>query len=63
MDEQGFLLVQALKVKVICCRGQKNPCYTKDGKYEMVTVIECIAADGSVVPPMNIYKGGKNLLG
>ena len=29
----------------------------------MVTVIECIAADGRVIPPMYIYKGGKHLLG
>jgi hypothetical protein len=25
MDEKGFLLGQALKVKVICRRGRKNP--------------------------------------
>jgi len=28
----------------------------------MVTVTECIAADGRVIPPMYIYKGGKYLL-
>jgi hypothetical protein len=63
MDEQGFLLGQTLKVKVICCRGRKNPRYTQDGNCEMVKVIECIAADGSVIPPMYIHKGGKHLLG
>ena len=63
MDEKGFLLGQALKVKVICRRGRKNPRYTQDGNREMVTVIECISADGRVIPPMYIYKGGKHLLG
>jgi len=63
MDEKGFLHCQALKVKVICRRGRKNPCYTLDGNREMVTVIECIAADGRVIPPIYIYKGGKHLPG
>jgi hypothetical protein len=63
MDEKGFLLGQALKVKVICHRGRKNPRYTQDGNREMVTVIECISADGRVIPPMYIYKGSRHLLG
>jgi hypothetical protein len=29
----------------------------------MVTVIECIAVDDSIIPPMYIYNGGKHLLG
>jgi len=63
MDQKGFLLDQALKVKVICRRGEKNRRYTQDGNREVVTVIECIAADGRLIPPMYIYKGGKHLLG
>ena len=63
MDENGFLLGQALKVNVICCVGEKNCHYTQDGNHDMVTVIECIAADGRDIPPMYIYKGGKHLLG
>jgi len=63
MDEKGFLLGQAFKVKVICRRGIKNRNYTQYGNCKMVTVIECIAADGRVIPPMYIYKGGKHLLG
>ena len=54
MDEKGFVLGQALKVKVICRKGRRNPRY---GNREMVTVIECVSADGSVLPPMYIYKG------
>jgi len=63
MNEKGCLLGQALKVKVICRTGRQNPCYTQDVNHEMVTVIECIAADGRVIPPMYIYKEGKHLLG
>jgi len=61
MDEKGFQLSQALKVKDIYRQGRKNPCYSKDGQCTMVTVIDCIAADGRVIPPMYIYNGGKHL--
>ena len=63
MDEKGFMLGQALKVKVICRRGRRNPRYSQDRNREMVTVIECISAAGTVIPPMYIYKGGKHVLG
>jgi hypothetical protein len=55
MDEKGFMLGQALKVKVIWHRGQKNHHYSQDGNREMVTVIECMSAAGTVIPLMNIY--------
>jgi len=57
------MLGQSVKVKVIVRRGRKNPRYTQDGKREMVTMIECVSADGRVLPPMFIYKGTKHLLG
>lgn len=63
MDEKGFMLGQALKVKVICRKGRKNPLYTQDGNREMVTVIEAISGDGRVLPPMYVYKGAKHLMG
>jgi hypothetical protein len=63
MDDNGFVLSQDLNVKVICHRSQKNPCYTQDGNLKTVIVIECIAADGRVILPIYIYKGGKHLLG
>jgi hypothetical protein len=31
MNEKGFMLGQALKVKVICSRCQRNPRYIQDG--------------------------------
>jgi hypothetical protein len=63
MDEKGFVLGQALKCKVIVRAGRKNPRYVQDGNREMVTVIECVSADGRVLPPMYIYKGSAHLLG
>jgi len=62
MHEKGFLLGQAPKVNAICHRGGVNPLYTPDGNLKMVTVIECIAADGRVIPSMYIYKGSRHLL-
>jgi hypothetical protein len=62
MDEKGFMFGQDLKVKVICRRGQKNPNYSQDGNWDMVTVIECISAPGKVILPMYIYKGAKHIL-
>jgi uncharacterized protein (UPF0179 family) len=63
MDEKDFLLGQAVKEKVICRKGQKNPCYIQDGNRKTVTVIESIATDGRVIPPTYIYKGSRHLLG
>jgi len=63
MDEKGFPLGHALKVTVICHGGQQNPHYTQDGNRELVTVIECISADGRVIPPVYIYKGSRHRLG
>ena len=63
MDEKGFLLGIALKVKVICQRNRRNPRYTQDGNREIVTVIECVSAAGKVLPPMYIYRGSAHLMG
>jgi hypothetical protein len=63
LDEDGFLLGQALKEMVILCRGRKILRYTQNGDPTMVLVIKCIAADGQGIPPMYIYQGGQHLLG
>jgi hypothetical protein len=63
MDEKGFILGKALKIKVIARRGRRNPRYTQDGTREMVTVVECVGADGCVLPPLYIYKGGSHTMG
>jgi len=58
-----FLLGQIHKVKVMCRRGRMNTHYTQDGNHEMVTVLACIAADGRVIPPSDIYKGSRHQIG
>ena len=63
MDEMGLLPGLALKVRVICRRGRRNPWYTQDGNREMVTVVECVSAAGRILPPMHIYKGSAHLMG
>jgi hypothetical protein len=63
MDEKGFMLGQTMKVRVICHRGRRNPCYMKDGNWEMVTVNECISAAGTVIPLMYVYMGRKHIIG
>jgi len=63
MYAKRFLLGQALKVKVICRKEYKNPRYSQDGNREMLTVIECVSADGRVIPPMYIYKGTMHWMG
>ena len=62
MDEKGFLLGVALKVKVICQRNRKNPRYSQDGNRDIVTAIKCVSAAGKVLPPMYIYKGSAHLM-
>lgn len=57
MDEKGFMMGQAAKVKVICKAGRKNPRLTHSGNRTWVTVIEAISAVGVVIPPMIINQG------
>ena len=63
MDEKGFLLGIANKVKVICRRGRKNPRYTCDGSRELITVLECVSAKGGLLPPMIVTKGAHHYAG
>jgi hypothetical protein len=63
MEGKGFMIDEALKVKVISCGGQTNHRYIQDGNLEIVAVIECISADGTVIPPKYIFKGGMHILG
>ena len=57
MDEKGFVMGQGQKVKVIVRRNPRNE------NRDMVTVVDCISADGRVIPPLYIYKGSAHLVG
>lgn len=63
MDEKGFMMGLAAKAKVLCRRGRRNPRVTHDGKRELVTVIETVGADGSVLSPFVINKGAGHYMG
>jgi len=56
MDGKGFMQGQALKVKVIVGRGRRNPQHVQDGNHEIVTVVECVSADGRILPPFIFSK-------
>jgi len=63
MDEKGFLLGQALKVKVIVLWRQRKSSYCQDGNREMVTDIENFSPHGLVLPPIFIHKDSVRLMG
>jgi len=63
IDEKGFIMGVAAKAKVLCRRGRHNPRVTHDGKRELVTVIETVGADGSVLSPFVINKGAGHYMG
>jgi len=57
MDEKGIQLGVGKHTLVLVDRDQKTVHQVEDGNRELVTVIECICADGSFLPPSVIYKG------
>lgn len=63
MDEKGFMMGMACRVKVICRKGRKNPRYTHDGNREIITVLECVCASGRVLPPLIVTKGSHHYAG
>jgi len=63
MDEKGFLIGIAARAKVLWGRGRRNPRVTHNGKRELVTVIETVVADGTVLSPFVINKGAGHYMG
>ena len=63
MNEKGFLLGVSAKCRVICRKGRKNPKYTQDGNRELITVLECVSAEGVVLPPLVVTKGAHHYIG
>ena len=63
MDEKEFLMGLASKAKVICRWGRKNPRYTCDGSRELITVLECVSAEGHLLLPMIVTKGAHHYFG
>ena len=63
MDEKGFLMGLAKRLKVICTYRQGNFPVADDGNRELLTCIESVSAAGVVLPPLIIYKGAAHYLG
>ena len=65
MDEKGFMMGLAARCKVIYTQlGCKGPIkVAEDGNRELLTVIECVSASGTVLPPFIIYKGSNHYMG
>jgi hypothetical protein len=58
MDEKGFVLGKAPRTLIL---GPKDcssiPYVTEDGSRENISVVECICADGTSIPPQIVFKG------
>ena len=57
MDEKGFLMGQSTSVKVICQKGKRRNFKVQDGNRELITVIEPVAAGGTLLLSYIVYKG------
>lgn len=57
MDEKGVQLGVGKRTKVLVDREQKDIGKLEDGNRELITIIECLCADGSALPPSVVYQG------
>ena len=56
MDEKGVQLGVGGRVLALVDRDQKSVKHVEDGNEELVTIIECVAADGSLIRPSVVFK-------
>ena len=56
MDESGFAIGEKEAGRVIINSRIRQKFQAKPGRQEWVTVVECVCADGSHVPPLVIFK-------
>lgn len=56
MDESGFAIGEKEPGRVIINANIRQKFQAKPGRQEWVTVVECVCADGSHVPPLVIFK-------
>ena len=59
MDESGFAIGEKEPGRCIINANIRQQFQAKPGRQEWVSVVECICADGGVVPPLVIFKGEK----
>ncbi|CAK5265843.1 unnamed protein product [Mycena citricolor] len=57
MDEKGIQLGVAGRIAFVVDRDQKNVQAIASGNRELVTILECICADGTVLNPAVVFQG------
>ena len=57
MDEKGVQLGVGGRVLALVDQDQKSVKHVEDGNRELVTIIKCVAADGSSIWPSVVFKG------
>jgi len=57
MDESGFSIGEIKGAQVVVNKTLMAKYLAHPGRQEWVTVVECISADGSSIPPLVIFKG------
>jgi DDE superfamily endonuclease/Tc5 transposase DNA-binding domain len=61
MDESGFSIGTMESTRIILDSTLRTKHQAHPGRQEWVSMVECICADGSILPPLGIFKG-KNVL-
>jgi hypothetical protein len=56
MDESGFAIGEKEPGRCIINARIRQQLQAKPGRQEWVTVVECVCADGTVLPPLVIFK-------
>lgn len=62
MDEKGIQLGMGKRVRAFVDRDQKSVTQVEDGDRELVTMIECVCADGTAIRPGAVFKGARRNL-
>ena len=57
MDEKGVQLRIGGHVCALVDQDQKSVNQVEDGDHELVTIIKCVCADGTVIQPSAVFKG------
>lgn len=57
VDEKGAQMGKGERVRVLVDRDQKDVQTVEDGDRELVTIIECVCADGTAIRPGVVFKG------
>jgi hypothetical protein len=61
MDESGFSIRTMESTRIILDGTLRTKHQAHPSRQEWVSIVECICADGTILPPLGIFKG-KNVL-